>query len=197
MESDEITNLVQRARAGDQAAWNAIVDEYANLVGWVVRSYRLGASQAADAAQTTWLRLIEHLDSVREPDRLGGWLSTTARRVCLEIMRQSRREYLVDSCEDQGEVETAIGRYQDVAEDGPEARTIRQDQQRVVRGVLDTFSDRDRTLLELLASDDVSYKGISERLGMPIGSIGPTRARLLVRLRLGLEAVGVRDATLL
>jgi RNA polymerase sigma factor (sigma-70 family) len=197
MESDEITNLVQRARAGDQAAWNAIVDEYANLVGWVVRSYRLGASQAADAAQTTWLRLIEHLDSVRQPDRLGGWLSTTARRVCLEIMRQSRREYLVDSCEDQGEVETAIGRYQDVAEDGPEARTIRQDQQRVVRGVLATFSDRDRTLLELLASDDVSYKGISARLGMPIGSIGPTRARLLVRLRLGLEAVGVRDATLL
>jgi RNA polymerase sigma factor (sigma-70 family) len=197
MESDEITNLVQRARAGDQAAWNAIVDEYANLVGWVVRSYRLGASQAADAAQTTWLRLIEHLDSVREPDRLGGWLSTTARRVCLEIMRQSRREYLVDSCEDQAEAETAIGRYQDVAEDGPEARTIRQDQQRVVRGVLATFSDRDRTLLELLASDDLSYKGISERLGMPIGSIGPTRARLLVRLRLGLEAVGVRDATLL
>jgi RNA polymerase sigma factor (sigma-70 family) len=193
MESEEITELVRRARAGEEAAWNAIVAEYANLVGWVVRSFRLGEFQAADAVQTTWLRLVEHLDSVREPDHLAGWLRTTARRVCLEIVRESGRECLVDTLQEWQE--DALGRSRGGG-DNVETDLVRAEHRRLVRAALDTFPERERTLLTLLATEDVSYKEISARLGMPIGSIGPTRTRLLARLRSALRLVGVTDGAL-
>src|SRR4051794_41383108 len=80
MNSAEVTVLVRRAAAGQQTAWEVLVHEYSPLVWSVVRGFRLGETQAADAAQTTWLRLVEHLTDIRDPERLPGWLQTTARR---------------------------------------------------------------------------------------------------------------------
>ncbi len=187
--------LVRRATEGDPTAWDAIVDEYAGLLRSVVRGFRLNEGQAADAVQTTWLRLVEHVADLREPEHLAGWLKTTARRACLEIIRHSGREQLVDCEDDRGEVGSA--RYQDPDQDGPEVSALRGEQRRLLRRALADLPERHRQLLELLlASPPVSYRDISSRLGMPIGSIGPTRARVLAHLREELAPVGLHDLVL-
>ncbi len=187
--------LVDRAIEGDPTAWNAIVDEYAGLLRSVVHGYRLNEGQAADAVQTTWLRLVEHVADLREPEHLAGWLKTTARRACLQIIRQSGREHPVD-CDEDGARATA-GRFQDLDQDGPEVSALRAEQRLLVRRALDDLPDRHRQLLDLLlASPPVSYRDISARLGMPIGSIGPTRARMLAHLREALAPAGLHDLVL-
>ena len=194
METAELTGLVRRAAQGDQPAWQAIVDEYDRLVRSVVRGYPLSDAQAADAVQTTWLRLVENLAGIREPDRLAGWLQTTARRVCLAVLRESRREQPVDCCDrpDGGVLCRAAA-----VDAGPEACAVRRDQQVLVRRAVATLPERHQALLGLLvASPPVSYEEISAGLGMPVGSIGPTRARILARLRVELQAAGLQDAAL-
>ncbi len=195
MESAEVTMLVERAAEGDPTAWNAIVDEYAGLLWSVVRGFRLNEAQAADAVQTTWLRLVEHVADLREPQHLAGWLKTTASRVCLQVIRQGGREQAVDWEEDRSG--SCSVWCDDPEQDGPEVSALRQEHLSLVRQVLADLPDRHRQLLELLvASPPVSYRDISVRLGMPIGSIGPTRARLLARLREALLSVGLEDPVL-
>jgi RNA polymerase sigma factor (sigma-70 family) len=195
MGSAEVTMLVHRAAEGDPAAWNAIVDEYAGLLRSVVRGFRLNEAQAADAVQTTWLRLVEHVTDLREPDHVAGWLKTTAHRVCLQVIRQGGREQLVDWDEDRAPT-SGFG-YAGQNEDGPEAAALRQEQQVLARRALAELPDRHRQLMEMLiASPPISYQDISARLGMPIGSIGPTRARILAHLRERLAKVGLQDPVL-
>src|SRR5579862_3211112 len=86
-----VTELVSDAAAGDSGAWDALVDRFAGTVWAVARAYRLSASDAADVSQTTWLRLVEHLDRIEQPDRVGAWLATTARRESLRVLRVSGR----------------------------------------------------------------------------------------------------------
>jgi RNA polymerase sigma factor (sigma-70 family) len=194
MEPSEVTVLVSRAIAGDRAAWNAIVDEYAGVVWSVVRGFRLGEAQAADAVQTTWLRLIEHLTAIRDPERLAGWLRTTARRSCLEVIRTAGREQLVA---DHPEDAATARRQGDGRDDGPETALLRREQRDAVRRVLATLPERQQQLMALLvAVPPVSYEEISARLGMPVGSIGPTRSRVLARLREALEREGICDMVL-
>ena len=195
MEPAEVTVLIRRAAEGDAAAWNGIVDEYAGLLWSVVRGFRLNEAQSADAVQTTWLRLVEHIADLREPEHVAGWLKTTAHRVCLQVIRQGGREQLTDWEEDRGPVSGV--RYEGPDEDGPEAAAMRQEQQVLVRRALAELPDRHRQLMELLvASPPISYQDISARLGMPVGSIGPTRARILARLREALATVGLQDLVL-
>ncbi len=195
MDPAELTDLVRRAVEGQQAAWRAIVDEYDGLVWAVARGYRLSDAQAGDAVQATWLLLVEHLAEIREPDRLAGWLRTTARRVCLATLRKAGREQPTDSFEEpQG---TAWDRYTAPEESGPEAVALREDHRVLVRRALATLPERHRTLLGLLVSSPpVSYEEIGAGLGMPVGSIGPTRARILARLRAELETAGLHDISL-
>ncbi|SDM01213.1 RNA polymerase sigma factor, sigma-70 family [Geodermatophilus siccatus] len=195
MEPAEVTVLVHRAAEGDQAAWDAIVDEYAGLLWSVVRGFRLNEAQAADAVQTTWLRLVEHVADLREPGHVAGWLKTTAQRVCLQVIRQGGREQLTDWDEDRG----AGGGVRDdgLDEDGPEVSALRREQQELVRRALADLPDRQRQLMELLlATPAISYQEIGARLGMPVGSIGPTRARILARLRESLATAGLQDLAL-
>ena len=195
MEPPEVTVLIHRAAEGDAAAWNAIVDEYSGLLWSVVRGFRLNEAQAADAVQTTWLRLVEHVADLREPDHVAGWLKTTAHRVCLQVIRQGGREQLTDWDEDRGS--EAGARYDGPDEDGPEAAALRQEHRALVRRALAELPDRHRQLMELLvASPPISYQDISARLGMPVGSIGPTRARILARLREALATAGLEDLVL-
>jgi RNA polymerase sigma factor (sigma-70 family) len=195
MEPAEVTVLIHRAAEGDPTAWNAIVDEFAGLLWSVVRGFRLNEAQSADAVQTTWLRLVEHIADLREPEHVAGWLKTTAHRVCLQVIRQGGREQLTDWEEDRGPVSGV--RYEGPDEDGPEAAAMRQEQQVLVRRALAELPDRHRQLMELLvASPPISYQDISARLGMPVGSIGPTRARILARLREALATVGLHDLVL-
>lgn len=190
MDADEVSRLVDRARTGDDAAWNAIVDEYTRVVWCTVRKFRLAEAEAADAVQTTWLRLVEHLDSIKNPACIAGWLATTARRTCLERVRESAREFAVDPHEDTRLHARSEPRW----DDAPESMLLRREDVTLVRTALATLDERDRTLLMLVtAPEGYSYRDIGARLGIPIGSIGPTRARALARLRTALAAVGMID----
>jgi RNA polymerase sigma factor (sigma-70 family) len=195
MEPAGITALVHRATAGDSTAWDAIVAEYGGLVRSVARGCRLGEAQTADAVQTTWLLLVEHLGSIRDPERLAGWLRTTARRVCLGMLREAGREEPTDSCDQHGD--PVEDRWGATDEAGPELSAVRRDHEVLVRRAVATLPPRHRQLIDLLvASPPVSYRQISSGLGIPVGSIGPTRARALARLRAALETAGLHDLAL-
>jgi RNA polymerase sigma factor (sigma-70 family) len=172
----ELDDLVARARGGDQASWNALVDRFLPLVNSVIAKFRLSAADGDDVNQTVWLRLVEHLGELREPRALPGWLVTTTRNEALRVIRLRGRAIPVDP---QGHTLEAIVEQRDLADD-----LMRDERARAFRAALLELPAGRRELLELLLTDPpISYDEISEKLGIPKGSIGPTRARALEQLR--------------
>jgi RNA polymerase sigma factor (sigma-70 family) len=168
--------LVEGARRGDQAAWSALVSRYLPLVRSVVRGFRLSDWDADDVAQTVWVRLLEHLDRIREPEALPGWIATTARHESLRLARRHGREAPMD------ELEEHVHPSADRADLDDDMLCAERD--RAVRDGLAELPTGQQKLLVLLTADPPpSYRDISRHLGMPVGSIGPTRARSLERLR--------------
>lgn len=173
-----LTALVQSAAAGSELAWERLIDEFGGLVWAVTRSYRLRDADAADVAQTTWTRLVERLSSLSEPDRVGAWLATTARRECLHVLRDGRREapFGEDAPEDRSSEELL------------DAELLSGERDEALWRSFSRLAPRDQALLRLLIADPrPTYDEISAALGMPIGSIGPNRARALERLRRELD----------
>jgi RNA polymerase sigma factor (sigma-70 family) len=177
----DIGELVRRAAAGDRRSWERLVDQYARIVWAVTRDFRLGESDAADVAQATWLRLLEHIDRLERPAGVGSWLAVTARRECLRHVAARKRVVLVH---DDGDLH-------DVPAHGPEVdeRLLSDERVRAVREALSDLPWQWQRMLQLLMADPpASYAEISDQLGLPIGSIGPTRGRCLARLRESLQA---------
>ncbi len=175
----ELADLVPRARGGNDEAWTALVEHFDPLVRAVARGYRLADNDVDDVSQNVWLLLVLHVDGIREPQALPAWLITTARRESLRLIRQQRRATPVDPFIDVPETESAT-------DDDVDAHLLRLEEARVLRQGLDELPPVQRDLLLLLSSDQTpSYREISAVLMMPIGSIGPTRARGLARLRDG------------
>jgi RNA polymerase sigma factor (sigma-70 family) len=165
---------MRSALAGDEVAWNEIVDRFDGLVWATTRGYRLSSSDAADVTQTTWLRLVEHLDRIEEPERLGAWLATTARHECLRLIRLRGREILSE--------EDSV--FDAPTEHGLDRGLLTEERDHVLQRAMARIGERCQTLLRLLASaEPPSYEEIGAALGMPIGAIGPTRARCLEKLR--------------
>jgi len=180
-EASGVEELVRRARQGDQLAWDQIVARYSGLLWAVTRSYRLARAQADDVAQTCWLRLVEHLDRIQDPEHLGAWLATTARRESLRVLRAAAREAPVPD-----EVTAAM---LDIEADSPELLAVLSDQATRLWQAFRRLPEHCfRLLRSLLAAPAPSYAEVSAALGMPIGSIGPTRMRCLKLLRSQLEA---------
>lgn len=178
MTETPVAELLVAAGAGSQDAWNALVDRYGRLVWSVVRGFRFDSATAADVSQTVWLRLVEHCDRIRDPERLASWLATTARN---ESIRASRR--LARAIPTEFSVEVADDTAPPLDE-----RLLDDEQLGEVLGAFGEMSPKCREILELLCTDPpLDYEAISELLGMPIGSIGPTRARCIDRLRRLLE----------
>jgi len=174
---DTTTDLVVRAAQGDQAAWDQLVERYSGVVWAVARSFGLDGRDAGDVFQTTWLRLVENVDRIREPERIGAWLATTARRESLRLLRLAKRV-----------VPTGDEKVLEV--DGTEtidlesAPFLSSDRDGIVTALLAQLSPRQQMVLRLLTGpEELSYQEISEVLDIPIGSIGPTRARALDQLR--------------
>jgi len=166
--------LISAANEGDEAAWGAIVDRFAGLVWATARAHRLAPAEAADVAQTTWLRLVENLDRIKDPERLGAWLATTARRECLRHIRLQSRELVTG--------EDSL--FESSAEDRIEQRLITRERNTAVRRAFARISERCQGLLRLMAAPEpFSYEEIASATGMAIGAIGPTRARCLDQLR--------------
>jgi RNA polymerase sigma factor (sigma-70 family) len=181
MGAPTVTELVEQAGNGDQGAWNELVDRFGNLVWSVVRSFRLDPATAADVSQTTWLRLVENLDRVRDPERLAGWLATTARNEALRVLRIGRRELPTVDIEVMG----------DPALVDPAAELMADERSAAVVTAFQGASEGCQQLLRLLAADPpLEYAEIAKVIDRPIGSIGPTRARCLEQLRRVLEAAG-------
>lgn len=177
-EPDSVADLVLRARSGDQHAWNGIVDRFAPLVWTVCRRYGLTGVDADDACQSTWLRLIEHLPALREPAALPGWLVTTTKRECLAVLRAKnariRREHFVD---------TELAEPQ-ATEVHAEEVLLAHERYSALRAAFRQLPDQCRRLLELLLQDPPpSYAEVGRRLNVPVGGLGPTRARCLDKLR--------------
>jgi RNA polymerase sigma factor (sigma-70 family) len=174
---DDVVALLTRANDGDQQAWNAIVDRYTNLLWSVARGHRLGTADAADVVQTTWLRLVEHLQEIREPDRLTAWLITTARRESLRLVGIARRE-------DVGGADDLAANMPD-ERDGPvDAGLLLDERDALLWHCFSQLNERCQQILRaLMASPPPSYAEVSSALELPVGSIGPTRGRCLDRLR--------------
>ena len=169
-----ISQLLSAASAGDQVAWNEIVARFQGLVWATARAHRLSQADAADVAQTTWLRLVEHLDRIRDPERLGAWLATTARRECLRHIRMQARELPSD--------DTDV--FESPGGDAPELALLTAERDSALWRAFTRLGDRCQALLRLLvSSDEPSYEEIGAALGMPVGAIGPTRMRCLEKLR--------------
>jgi RNA polymerase sigma factor (sigma-70 family) len=175
--SDSVSDLVTRARNGEKQAWDALVDRYAALIWSICRRHGLGRADTEDVGQAVWLYLVGHLDNLREPAALPGWLATTARRECGRVLRAGSplaAGYVLDAeTLPDNQVETA------------EREVLAAERQAALREAFGDLPQRGQRLIAALLLEDppVPYAEISVRLGISIGSIGPFRRRYLNEMR--------------
>jgi RNA polymerase sigma factor (sigma-70 family) len=170
-----VTTLVAAAAAGDRRATEALIERFSGLVWSIARSYRLSGADAADVSQVVWLRLVENVGRIREPGSVGAWLASVTRHECLRLLRRSEREV---TTADQFELEIGgIG-------DEVDLELLSDERGTALRQAFEALPPRWRALLEVLMDAPLaSYEEVAAAVGMPIGSIGPTRRRCLERLR--------------
>ena len=170
-------DLVTRARHGSKQAWDALVERYAPLIWSICRSHRLGDADAEDVGQSVWLLLAEHLATIRDPAALPGWLATTTRRECLRVLGTARGPLVAGYALD---AETIPDEQSRTAEQ----ELLAAERHAALReAFLDLPPCGQRLILLLIEDPPVPYTEISARLGIPVGSIGPTRGRCLDKLR--------------
>jgi len=180
---EDDAQLVARCRAGESAAWGALVGRYQRLVYAVVRRAGHDEHTAADVFQTVFSRLIEHLPRLAQPERLQAWIVTTAKREALRARERSQRQVSLTP-----EDEDAPALADHLADDSPLAEDALSDLQQLhqLRQGLERLDERCRSLLSLVFRDEdehLPYDEVGKRLGLPTGSIGPTRSRCLAKLR--------------
>jgi RNA polymerase sigma factor (sigma-70 family) len=190
MEPD-LADLLAGCRAGDEGALTAVVLRFRGIVLGVVRAFRLAPHDAEDVAQVTWGAFADHVDTIRDPDALPAWLARTAHNEAVRMLRIRGREVLVAT---DAERPSADDPYPSDARATEDERASRA---HLVRRAIDSLPDRDRALaVFLLSYPDATYREIGAALDMPIGSIGPIRARAFGRIRRKLEAAGIRTAAI-
>jgi RNA polymerase sigma factor (sigma-70 family) len=171
---------VERAKGQEQAAWDALVDRLAGLVWSVIHSYGISEHDAVDIGQMTWLQLVRGLGRVREPERVGLWLATTARRECLRFIYQRSRSFSVDP---------ATAFESNISESEPvEDVALGRQSGRELWEALESMPTACRSLISaFLVTPEPSYAEVAAGLGIPLGSIGPRRQRCLAKLRAMLD----------
>ncbi len=172
-----VTDLVTRAGKGDKQAWDALVERYAPLIWTICRRHRLGDADAEDVGQSVWLQLVEQLGRVRDPAALPGWLATTTRRGCLRVLRAPRGPLAAGYALD-------AEFFPDEQAGTAEQELLLAERRAALREAFLNLPPSGQRLIALLIADPpVPYAKISARLGIPVGSIGPTRSRCLDKLR--------------
>jgi RNA polymerase sigma factor (sigma-70 family) len=172
-----VVALVTRAAGGDPAAWNEIVERYAPLVWSICARFQLSNSDREDVGQNVWLLLVEQLGRLREPAALPGWLATTTRRECLRVVTAARRS-------EQGGARQDDALLQFADDTVIEEEILMAERNAALRAAFAELPTRCQQLLAMLLGDPPhSYAAIAAALDMPIGSIGPQRARCLERMR--------------
>ena len=169
--------LMSRVKTGDRQAWDALVERYAPLIWSICRIYRLNGTDAQDVGQRVWLHLVAHVGEIREPAALPGWLVTTTRRECARALRSACQELPGERMLD---VENIAAEKDRTAED----ELLAAERHAALREALTSLPPAWQRLMAMLAADPpVPYAEISSRLSIAVGSIGPTRARCLDRIR--------------
>lgn len=176
LQTASLPALVERAGAGDPQAWGELVARFGGMIAATGRRYRLTPADVAELQQTTWLRLVENLHRIEQPERVGGWLATTARRESLHLLRRASKYYWG--------ADQILANVPDRHLPDPDSGPIAEERESVVRAAWANLKPRCQELLLLLIADDpLGYKDLSKLLRMPVGSIGPTRGRCLEHLR--------------
>lgn len=161
-----VTGLVENARDGHPGAWEELVARFGGMIAATGRRFRLTPSDVAELQQTTWLRLVENLHRIEQPERLGGWLATTARRESLQLLKRAAKY--------RSGADQMLANMPDRHLPEPDARPIAEESEAVLRAAWDGLKPRCQQLLSLVISDDpLGYKDLSKLLEMPVGSIGP------------------------
>ena len=189
-DDDDDAALVRRCLDGQAAAWRTLVRRYQRLVHTVARRAGLDDGSVADVFQTVFERLHRQLPQLRQPERVHAWIVTTAKRESLAVLQRGRREVSFEALRgggtSGGEGEEAPA-WDPPAEDPlPESMLSDLQQLQRLRHALDRLDERCRELLRLVFEDEdeqLPYAEIAQRLGVPVGSLGPTRARCLQKLR--------------
>lgn len=176
----DIAALVDDAAdCGDSQAWSRLVSAYEGMLTRIGRSYHLDHATIQDAMQETWLAAFTSIGSLRDSERIGSWLATVMHRTCLRARRRSQREEPQDP--------NVLHEWTDsISDHSPEAEVIANEQWASVAEAVRRLPIRQQQLLTALLTDE-PYKVIGETLCMPLGAIGPTRARALTRLRSTLD----------
>ncbi len=178
----KLVELVLAARAGDSSAWRKLIGRFDTTLRNIAASCRLAPADIDDVVQATWLALLQDFERLREPAAIAGWLATATRREAIRLQHCRARERLTDDVELSGESA------------GPEASALASERRAILTRALATLPDRHRRLLTLLlVQPTLDYQQISDRLAMPVGSIGPIRARSLARLSRNAELRALRD----
>ncbi|MBK6314444.1 MAG: sigma-70 family RNA polymerase sigma factor [Blastocatellia bacterium] len=183
-------DLIERCLSGDDAAWRELIARYQGLIYSVPRRMGMSPEASADVFQCVCVLLYQRLGSIRDPNRLGGWLLTTASREAIRTSRRAKRTVSLDNGRDDaaGSAENDLPDLRPLADEDREAIERAQ----MLRSALAEMSDRCRTLLEAFLDDEESnYRDVARRLNIPIGSIGPTRARCFSKLKELLAARGL------
>ncbi|MGI9605993.1 MAG: RNA polymerase sigma factor [Acidimicrobiales bacterium] len=174
MSTTDVGLLVRAAAAGDEDSWNALVDEFTGLIWTVARSFRLDETTSADVVQECWCRLASNLDRIREPERIAAWLTSTAKHEALRVLRIQDRQRPTDFDD-----ERLLG-----IDDPADEALIDEECFAELYDALLVLAPRCQQLLRLLVAEPkIPYEDIADIVGMPVGSIGPTRARCLDKLR--------------
>ena len=184
--------LLGAAKKGDDDAWEQIIARYESLINAISRRHRLTSYDANDVSQYVWMQLVRHINKLREPRALCGWISATATHRCYETLRTYKRSVSVDplAMGSLDLVDSAAKRTDSESLSGIDDDLLRAEQRRAVRQALAELTETQQQLLLLLVADPpVPYCEISRRMNLPVGSIGPTRARLLRKLQ---KSVAVR-----
>lgn len=182
-EPPSLTDLHARAVDGEHAAWRAIVDRYTPMLWRIARAHGLGDADAADVCQFCWLTLAGNLRAIRDPERLGGWLATTARREALRLTRARLHERAENDWENRGSPDP-----------GPERLALLGDRDTALWAAVNGLPQRCRTLLTLIAvAPELSYPQLATAAGISPGSVGPNRCRCVHHLRRELRRTGFFD----
>ena len=172
-----VTALVTRARKGDQQAWDALVERYAPLIWSICRRHRLSDADAEDVGQSVWLQLVSHLDTIRDPAALPGWLATTTRRECRRVVCAARGPHTSGQLLDTESIPDEQTRT-------AERELLAAERHAALLEAFTCLGPSCQQLMAMLLEDPpVPYAEISAILGIPVSSIGPTRGRCLDKLR--------------
>ncbi len=181
---EDVAELIERCRGGDQAAWGRLIDSFAGYVFAIARRHRLHEDQCEDVAQTVFSTLARRVHQIEQATALQGWLATTTKRECWRVLKSTRRAgQVAQSSVEEPSVESAA-----------DETLVRLEAAQSVRLALEQIGHKCRVLIEelFLRASTPDYAAIAARLSIPIGSIGPTRNRCLAKLAELLRQGGVR-----